>query len=598
MVPPAPMLATKNPLGRIAIFFLTLTLLLAGCTPPGPRALLEGRSLLQQGHVEQALLQLKTATALMATNAQAWNYLGLAYHQAGQPTRAAAAYQKALTLNRDLAEVRYNRGCLWLEQNKLEAAKEDFTTFTMRRPNNANGWLKLGTVQLLSRQVGTAENDFQQSLRLSPQNPEALNGLGLAQLQRRQPREAAQYFAAALKQQSDFRPALLNLAIVLQQYLNNPEAAVQQYRNYLALKPPPPDSTAVRAIVAQLEQQISNRTRPAPTSPQTSAPPAAPPARNAATQAVASTQSPAEPKTEPKLEPKVESKPEPKPERVPVPTEVVKLPPEPVIKTSTDQNSSPPPIAQVETKAVATPALEVEPPTQPAKRTLLQKLNPVSWFRRDSRSPPAPTPLAQSEVLAKSDEKAAPETRSLVSNPASSAPPPVSDVGPYKYLSPAKPAEGNHQQAERAFAKGEQARQAQQWVEAITFYQAAVKSDPAYFEAYYNLGLTAFRLRNYSLALASWEYALAIEPDSSDARYNFALTLKAANHPADAARQLEKLLSAHPDEARAHLVLGNLYAEQLRNPTKARAHYQKVLELDPQNPQAAAVRYWLVSNPP
>jgi tetratricopeptide (TPR) repeat protein len=88
-----------------------------------------------------------------------------------------------------------------------------------------------------------------------------------------------------------------------------------------------------------------------------------------------------------------------------------------------------------------------------------------------------------------------------------------------------------------------------------------------------------------------------IRPDSADARYNFALTLKAADHPQDAADELEKLLALHPDEARGHLTLGNLYAERLGDKTRARLHYNRVLQLDPRNPQAQAIRYWLVANP-
>jgi Flp pilus assembly protein TadD len=54
---------------------------------------------------------------------------------------------------------------------------------------------------------------------------------------------------------------------------------------------------------------------------------------------------------------------------------------------------------------------------------------------------------------------------------------------------------------------------------------------------------------------------------------------------------------SNPDEVRAHLALGNLYAQQLRDPARARRHYLKVLELDPHNPQATDIRFWLLSNP-
>ena len=65
----------------------------------------------------------------------------------------------------------------------------------------------------------------------------------------------------------------------------------------------------------------------------------------------------------------------------------------------------------------------------------------------------------------------------------------------------------------------------------------------------------------------------------------------------DAATELERLLATSPDEADAHLVLGNLYAEQLRQPDKARAHYLRVLELKPKHPRATAIRFWLKANP-
>ena len=133
--------------------------------------------------------------------------------------------------------------------------------------------------------------------------------------------------------------------------------------------------------------------------------------------------------------------------------------------------------------------------------------------------------------------------------------------------------------------------------EALQSYRRATQLDPSYFEAHYRLGLAAFEVRSFRLALGAWEPALALRPNYADARYNFALTLKASNYPNDAADELEKLLALHPDEARGHLTLGNLYAEQLRDIPRARRHYGRVLQLDPRNPQAQAIRYWLVANP-
>jgi Tfp pilus assembly protein PilF len=58
------------------------------------------------------------------------------------------------------------------------------------------------------------------------------------------------------------------------------------------------------------------------------------------------------------------------------------------------------------------------------------------------------------------------------------------------------------------------------------------------------------------------------------------------------------VLTIDPNQTRAHLALGKIYLEQLRQPAKARQHYLKVLEIDPHHPQAGAIRNWLAANPP
>src|SRR5260370_7242031 len=113
----------------------------------------------------------------------------------------------------------------------------------------------------------------------------------------------------------------------------------------------------------------------------------------------------------------------------------------------------------------------------------------------------------------------------------------------------------------------------------------ATTIDPAYYEAYYNLGLAAAAAVESSTSLAAYENALAIRPESLDARYNFALVLKQANYPLDSVHELEKLLNSYPNETRAHLALGNLYAQFLHHPANARHHYFKLIKTNPKHPQ-------------
>jgi tetratricopeptide (TPR) repeat protein len=584
MLPPSRMLTNKKRAIWCSIFFLLLAAFLAGCKPAGPRALLDGKRLIEKKQYAQAVEKLKLATSSLSTNAQAWNYLGLAYQYIAENTNAALAYQRALLLNPDLLEAHYNLGCLWLEENRLEQAKSEFTAYTLRRPNGVEGWLKLGTAQLRAHESANAEKSFLDALKISPQNPEALNGLGLAQMQRNRPRDAAQFFNNALKQQPDYAPAMLNLATVNHVYLNNRPFALRQYRSYLALAKDAPNAEAVNALVNSLEQEFAAAARPTPTNAVVLSNPTAP--------KPPPTNTPSRPTTTvATVPPKVQTTAAP-----PAEVKIVKVAPETPIKTVRD---IPPPSTPVTNTIVSSSTAttnspdvitEGPMPTQEAKRGFFQRI-----FQRAPESAARPTPLPDYSsttppVKTESPRPAPPTPR----NP----PPEISapKFARYRYHSIGKLTAGNRAPAEKPFNLGVDSQQAGRLAEAMQFYRQATQADPSYYEAYYNFGLAATQAGNLPAALIGYESALVLRPESLDARYNFALALKQSNYPVDAANELEKIMAKYPNEARTHLALGNLYAQQLAQPAKAREHYLKVLENDPDNPQAAAIHYWLTSN--
>lgn len=577
MVPRAPMLATKNRVGAVIVSLLAVAIFVTACAPPGPSALLEGKELLEADKVTEAIEELKTATSLMPTNAAAWNYLGVAYHRAGLSTNAVEAYSRALRFNRELIEVRFNVGCVWLELEKFDAAKVEFTAYTLRRPNEVEGWLKLGGAQLQGRDLIGAEKSFREALRVDAKDVVALNGLGLIFVQRNRARDAVDSFTAALQQRADYRPALLNLATVLQQQ-NDRAGALKRYREYLALQPPDADWEAVNAIARALEPVSVAPVRVAPTNTVAVLPSVTNMSRPLVAtngRAVAQTKT-VVPTNPPK--PAVTNAPVVRVSSNPAPpaAEVVKLAPEPVIKTTPEDKSAAlrvTPAISTGTVAVAanTSSAKVVTNTPSERKGFLSKLNP---FKREPKA-------------------AVPESLVVTSTPNVS----VSADSTLGRSVSILPQSGDRKAAELELAQGQQAQRAGKLAEAIQSYRRATELDGSYFEAHYSLGLATFALRDFKAATTAWEKAISLRSDSRDARYNYALTLKAADRPQAAAAELERLLALHPDEARGHLTLGNLYAEQLGDKTRARRHYQQVLQLDPRNPQAQAIRYWLVANP-
>ncbi len=553
------MLTKKKLQGSVWVVILLMATL-TGCTPAGPRALLDGKKLIEQGKYDAAIERLKTATSLMETNALAWNYLGLAYHHANHPERAVEAYQKALKRNPDLLEVHYDLGCVLLSMDKpeqLEAARGEFTAYTLRRPKALEGWLKLGTAQLRLNELGAAEKSFNEARRIDQQNPEALNNLGVIFLRRNNPRDAASYFNTALLQKPDYAPALLNLATVLQTHLNNPKLALQKYHDYLALNPRPANWDAVNAVMRDLDHSLNppaTATVPPPPSPASHPTNVVKVQTNVAPRnAVASTR-PTAPTTTAK--PVTPPPPSPRPE-------VVRVPDAAPVRTASDN--------------------------APASRDTAQSSNIL------------PGPLPTEPVTASSVDSSAPDA-SVKAAAASASPTKPAKPGRYGYLSPAKPPAGNRAEADRLFALGISAYKDQRLQDALADYRDATRADGSYFEAQCNLGLVAYDLNLMPQSLSAYETALAIDPRSFNARFNFSLALKKAGYIQDAAQELERVIvicaaDESPERlAMAHLTLANLYSEQFHQPAAARPHYLKVLELDPHNSQATAIRYWLRDN--
>jgi hypothetical protein len=399
---------------------------------------------------------------------------------------------------------------------------------------------------------------------------------------------------------------LLNLAVT-DIYQGNRSQALQAYRDYLEIAPHGSNWDAVSSAAAQLDEELN----PPPARPPTNAMPGVvsqpgptpttmpAPANTSRTDVVASvTRPPAVP-----IQPT-------NPPSVPVPApEMVRVPEAPVIRPADSGVTSAPVVPRPATPSpeiIGEPPVETAPAPTPEKRSFFQRLNPLTLFRREPK-PPAKAPA----VVAMTSPMPAPNTNPVTApaatnlEPSKPVPAPVLPMSfaRYPYLPVSPPAAGNRAAAERLVAQGSDAQRDHRLNDALGFYRAAAHADPGYFEAFSSMGSAASDLGDVAQAARAYEMALAVRPESFDARFNFGLALKRANYIVDAAQELERLLaSSSTREAPArlallHLTLGNLYAQEFNRPALARPHYLKVLELDPANSQATAIRFWLQSNP-
>ncbi len=436
--------------------------------------------------------------------------------------------------------------------------------------------------------------------------------------------------------------------MIYHQNLTNYPLALNQYRAYLAIQPRPADADAVATVIKQLEgllpSSAASAVPAAPTSiaaaaaaartnpPVVAKPPTAEPLTPAKTTnhpvevASAKPVKPVElptatptPPPAPKVEPpKMVAKAEPikvTPEPIKVLPPPVAAPPAPkpeipVVATAkpVEPTPTPIPVTPVEKmpKTAAVPVAE-EPTEKPG---FFQRINPVNLFK----SKPKPTtPLPSNPTgdglkvtpLAKPVKKTTPQTNAPAvlppaTNPAPVIAPPVVVKAPviprYPYLRPGPFSAGDRKAGQAAFDDGLAAQKSGNWPAAIAAYRKAAIADPTFYEAYYNLGWTAYEAKDIRQALVAYEHALAVQADSFDARYNFALALQQTGFYLDAAEELRTLTKNSPDRAQAHLMLASLLSSRLTETEEARQHYLKVLELEPNHPKAVEIRYWLRAN--
>lgn len=610
---------------------------LTGCTPPGPAALLDGEALLKEGEYSAAIKKFRKATELLADHAEAYNFLGLAYHRSGDAEAADQAYRQALRLNVDLVDGHYNLGCLLLENGEFEAAESQFKTYGILSENEPKGLVKLGSAQLGAGDLDEAEASYHAALRQSRAFPEAWNGLGLIWVERGQGQDAYHYFNTAIEEEPEYAVAYLNQAIIAQDHLGDLPLALQKYRRFAFLEPNSAQANRVGRLTAEIEEALRPKPKPIPTpvseavvEQTTEADPTIEIAETAVARGADSggsaigEENSGEDVTErsgggqtelaevglpvmqtDQLTQDVTEDRDDKTETAGGTSEPGEMTePEKEAPGSTE-------IVNREPREFTEPNREVSEPAEPVQEVTFEKINvsPSSYDFTVVSEQPENTPRQDRQnegwrtVTDRRSGMGISVNRQMFRNDSTSRDPAqaarstgsvqrVPSV-PYRYRRPARPVNGNRIEADPYFRRGNQAYRSNRASDAILSYREALARDAAFFEAYFNLGLAAMTAGLPQTALEAYENALAISPDNRNARYNFALALEQGRHYEQAAQELEALLGRHPNDAQAHFTAGTLYARKLGNASLARRHYERVLALDPRYPDAVAVRYWL-----
>ena len=593
---------------KAVVQFLAIGLItiFAGCTPPGVNALFEGKKQLDQGETQKAISSLKKATNFLPDSARAFNYLGLAYHRDGQLIAARDAYDKAWKLDNNLAQARFNKGCLMLENRQYALAISHFKTFQMLKPQATEVLPLLALAYYGEGELETAKSVYEATLRHDSKMPSAWNGIGLILVQQEQYREAYNFFSTALKHQHDYAPALFNQGVIAYPFLQRPDLAVKKLREFTFHAPNSPLAPKAKSMADSLEDRLLSRINQedattAKTKEATNTQHTGQSNSQISNQDTIKSTEQTKPVTDKKLEVALAQKVNNSTTQTNLTTLANSAPKR--LEKDNQKTSITTPLAITEDSPPENPeisapqiAIDSSPTNSKTNVVINQAFITGPGSSKATIDHAIESPEITDYTRDGSDENFKPKLiRST--QPGVTPLPQGVPFNPYKYLLPGAPLSGNRNQAAASFEKGNRAFQRNDFSEAIDAYEKAVMADPAYFNAYFNLGLAALKGGDANKALPAYEYALAIQPNHRDSRYNLSLGLEKLHHYRDAARELETLLKKTPEDTQVLMRLGDLYSGPLQRPVRTREVYRELLKVSPGSPESRAAQRWLYENP-
>lgn len=110
--------------------------------------------------------------------------------------------------------------------------------------------------------------------------------------------------------------------------------------------------------------------------------------------------------------------------------------------------------------------------------------------------------------------------------------------------------------------------------------------------SYYYLewGNFAGGAKQWPLAADCYRKCLAIDTTHRDARLNLGTALQSLGQSREAAEQFDILVRQYPEDAEGHLYAGVIRGKYLNDAAAARTHWEKFLQLAPNDPRAAEIR--------
>lgn len=128
--------------------------------------------------------------------------------------------------------------------------------------------------------------------------------------------------------------------------------------------------------------------------------------------------------------------------------------------------------------------------------------------------------------------------------------------------------------------RGDQLRTEKNYLDAIDYYEAAVKKSVGTGRVYNKMGICNLMLQRYKEAKRDLDRAIKADRDNADAYNNLGVVYYTQRDYGKAIRRYERAIKLNPEAASYYSNLGAAYFSR-KQYDKAAANYAKAMELDP-----------------
>ena len=192
--------------------------------------------LYNQQKLQQVFNNAQRLTKRYSKSLTLWNLMGASAAQIGKLDEAVLAFKKALLIKPDYAEVHYNLGNAFRDQEKLQEAIEAYGNALSIKPDHADAYLNLGNALKDQGKLDQAIEAYSKALSIKPDYADAYLNLGNALKEQGRLDQAIDAYSKALSIKPDYADAYLNMGVTLKEQGKLDEAIVASHKA-LSIKP-------------------------------------------------------------------------------------------------------------------------------------------------------------------------------------------------------------------------------------------------------------------------------------------------------------------------------------------------------------------------